>query len=147
MKVAIRKSKTAFFRNGCTITNWATHTALCPIQAMERFLSMYPYLNGPVFRFLNLSYLWRRWLRVYSGCSTTPKSEWVVLLQQLPWEYQTQLSKSWVRGLAMHIEHIFGYLTQQSSMHVSRWPTVHILLMHNIQTNTHTNDGGSWGSE
>ena len=53
MKVAIRKSKTDPFRNGCSITIWATHTHLCPIQAMERFLSRYSYLNGTLFRFSN----------------------------------------------------------------------------------------------
>ena len=58
MKVTIRKSKTDHFRNSCTITILATHTA-CPIQAMERFLSRYPYLNGPIFRFLNGSYISR----------------------------------------------------------------------------------------
>ena len=53
MKVAIRKSKTDPFRNGCSITIWATRTSLCPLQAMERFLSRYSYLNGALFRFFN----------------------------------------------------------------------------------------------
>ena len=60
MKVSIRKSKTDPFRHGCTITIWATPTALCPIQAMERFLSRYCYTQGPRFRLSNGSLLSRR---------------------------------------------------------------------------------------
>ena len=60
MKVAIRKSKTDPCRNGCSITIWATQTPLCPIQAMERFLSRYSYLNGTLFRFSNGRCLSRR---------------------------------------------------------------------------------------
>ena len=60
MKVAIRKSKMDPFRNGCSITIWATRTSLCPLQAMERFLSRYSYLNGALFRFFNGVCLARR---------------------------------------------------------------------------------------
>ena len=64
-KVSIRKSKTDSFRHGCTITIWATPTALCPIQAMERFLSKYCYTQGPLFRLSNGSLLSRRRLSGY----------------------------------------------------------------------------------
>ena len=65
MKVSIRKSKTDPFRQGCTITIWATHTAICPIQAMERFLSRYLYTQGPLFRLSNGSLLSRQRLSGY----------------------------------------------------------------------------------
>ena len=65
MKVSIRKSKIDPFRHGCTITIWATHIALCPIQAMERFLSRYCYTQGPLFRLSNGSLLSRRRLSGY----------------------------------------------------------------------------------
>ena len=49
MNVDIKESKTDPFRLGHTITVGATNSKICPIQALEKYISLRPPIGGPLF--------------------------------------------------------------------------------------------------
>ena len=121
MKIAIRKSKTDPFRNGCTIIVWATHTAVCPIQGMEWFLSRHLHLNGPLFRFANGSNLTRQRLSQYLQ-GALPNMNLNTHSFRIGGASAT--ARMGIPDSTIQ-EPTFGYPIQLSNTHVSKWLTVH----------------------
>jgi hypothetical protein len=49
MNVHIKESETDPFRLGHTITVGATNSKICPVQALEKYISLRPPIGGPLF--------------------------------------------------------------------------------------------------
>ena len=58
-QVHIAQSKTDPFRVGCEVRVWATGGDLCPVRALKRFIKAHPFRQGPLFTFIDGSYLTR----------------------------------------------------------------------------------------
>ena len=62
LTVQIRGSKTDPFKFGSTIRIGPNSSKLCPVKAMEKYLSLSPLSVGPVFRFSDGTFLTRQFL-------------------------------------------------------------------------------------
>ena len=58
--IHIKSSKTDPFSHGCTVRLAPSKTEICPVLALNSFLSSHPTGNGPLFTFCDGTYLTRR---------------------------------------------------------------------------------------
>ena len=60
--IAIKASKTDPFKEGTCIRIAVTHTDLCPVMSLLKFIHCHPYPHGPLFTFHDGTFLTRHYL-------------------------------------------------------------------------------------